>query len=314
MYCCQNEACASFDRSTCDLQSSLLHRITEEAGSENYFEAVTIVNMTDNEQRRSSFRIPHFCSMAQPEMTLDGIQRGMLNNDDCQNDSELRQRYSLKVWSILRSIAKALRRLHTLGLIHGHVTAGVCGKYDQDERWRLGAILSIHSIGDLLGDDDDDNNNCCAPPEAVEPVAQHGKSKEAAVLRLDFVLTPATDAWAYGKLCYEMLVGEPLVPNMPALLHWSEFDIQDVLHALDEVGVSTSGQALIGACLSVDPTTRPTMEEIVHDPLWGELRQISGERKSISTVGVRKSSPGGRKSMQSSTTNGSSPSAPRMLV
>lgn len=284
---------------TCCCQLNVIEKITSDAGSENYFPTVTSVEMSEDDVRRSR-PMTHLLAVDKPSMTLADIVYGMTNSEKCQEDTETRQRYNLKVWAIFRSVAKGLRRLHSAGLVHGHLRPEVCGKHGEDERWKLGGILSLQLVGELAVAEDRP-----LPPEAVEPVAQHGNSSgEQAVLRNDFAVTSSTDVWAFGKLCYEVLIGQPLVGELATLLHWSEFDIQDVLHELEQVGVSTSGKNLISACLSVDPSTRPSMEEIVQDPLWAELRQISGERKSHSTLG--------RKSLAS--TAASQENSPRMLV
>jgi len=218
--------------------------------------------------------------MEQPSLTLDRVVAGMLKNDACRENSELRQKYAVKIFSVLRVVAKALRRLHSLGVVHCNLSPEFCGKFG--DRWKLLGILRFHRIGDTI---DYSSFGQAAPPEALDPqisTNNHALDRQAA-FRTNVKVDPSIDIWCFGKLAYDVLVGEPLVPfdsrketrqyrkglNSPRILHLSTLDLVEARRSLRGVGVPLAGVDLITRCLSQEPDSRPSsMTEIVRSDIW----------------------------------------------
>lgn len=235
--------------------------------------------LPDDERRR------FFISVERPELTLSGVVRGMLGNQDCQNDAKVRQRYSAKVFSVLRLVAKSLQRLHAQGFIHGDLCLESCGKYD--DKWKLSDLLGAQKIGETF---DIARLSSSAPPESVEPLRSSGTDHQAA-FRADLVTRPSFDSWAFGKVAYEVLVGDALIEydvtksvkedhdSLVYLLHWSDFNVQDARQQLERVGISEDGISMVTQCLSPDEVARLSMDEVLQHPVWSELRRQSQATK-----------------------------------
>jgi serine/threonine protein kinase len=249
-----------------------------------YFEEIITFAVGRNDANRGPLpndgRKRFFLSIERPDLTLSGVVRGMLGNQDCQNDVKVRQRYSAKVFSVLRLVAKALQRLHAQGFIHGDLCLENCGKYD--DQWKLSGLLGAKKIGETF---DSAKLSSSAPPESVEPLKSSTGTKHQAAFRADLVCCPSFDSWAFGKLAYEVLVGNALIEfdvtknveddydSLANLLHWNDFSVQDAQQQLKRVGISEAGISLVAQCLSPDDETRPSMNEVLKHPVWSEMRQ-----------------------------------------
>jgi hypothetical protein len=215
-----------------------------------------------------------------PDLTLSGVVRGMLGNHDCQNDRSVRHRYTVKVLSVLRTIAKSLRSLHSEGFIHGGLTLENCGKYN--DKWKLSGILGSQRIGEKV---DVSRLSSSAPPEAVLPFMSDDEAVHDAVFRTDLVAQPSVDSWAFGKVMYEVLVGDSLIEwnvatsvdedrNSLARLHqWNEFNLLDCRRQLELVGIIEPGIELVIQCLCPQGANRPSMDQILKHSVWSELRR-----------------------------------------
>ena len=142
------------------------------------------------------------------------------------------------------------------------------------------------------------------PPEAtVLSPDQNGGLEEASVtLHETLEASPSIDAWAYGKLMYEVLVGEPLIPfdyNMEAfcndrnalvaLAAWDESTLRDVVNEVAESGAGTLAADLISHCLCPSPEDRPKgFDEILAHPFWKDQRQMRKAKKKSSSKGSKK--------------------------
>lgn len=221
-----------------------------------------------------------FCvAIERPNLTLSGVASGMLDNEECQTDSEVRQRYNGKVFSVLRLVAKALHHLHSLGIVHGQVCLENCGKYD--DKWKLSDTLDMQQVGAIF---DSSRFDKSAPPEAIEQDTNTALEHQA-TFRPEVLAERSFDSWAFGKLAYEVLLGEELVAfdrgkavdennrAMMDILHWSNFEQRDVEQKLKGVGVSKAGVDMIVHCLSPKSEDRPTMDQILSHPVWNELRR-----------------------------------------
>jgi serine/threonine protein kinase len=238
---------------------------------------------------QSSDATPHqYCVAVElPSLTLDRVVVSMLENQDYKRNPDMRNRYFSKVCMVLRLIAKSIRHLHEVGVVHGDVCLGNCGKFD--DKWKLMSSLGTQPIGKRF---DSARMGESSPPEAVEMLrnvvetrGQETASRRAA-FKGDIVAAPAVDMWAFGKLIYEVLTGEPLIqfdPNKDTrhdnrallkLVSWNEDDLQNVVDKLQDSGVSTLGIDLVSHCLLPDPGERPsTMDEILDHPFWKDIRQ-----------------------------------------
>lgn len=222
-----------------------------------------------------------FCiAVERPQLTLGGVVSGMLGNEDCQTNEEVRRRYATKVFSVLRIIGKAVFSLHAKGLVHGNISLTHIGKYET--YWKVGEILSLQRIGDVF---DPDRFSPSSPPEAVVPRQQSSMAHEV-TFRMDLETHAAIDVWAYGKLAFEALVGEPLIlfdesrefdddhKALMDILHWNEFNLEEVANKLRKSAVVEEGVSLIMSCLSPAPELRPSMEEVLDHPVWKDLRRL----------------------------------------
>lgn len=198
----------------------------------------------DGMTTHSAASAKQFCiSIEQASLTLEGVLEGLLGNDECRSMPAVRKRYAEKVFAVLRIVAKALRHLHSLGLVHGSVTLRNCAKFE--DRWKLGNVLQIceevdHSIG------------------------------------------PPADIWAFGMLAYEVLVGETLFTNDGDVsrleLDWNRHLKQQANQTLVQSCLPMSWADMIVSCLDPDVERRPTMTEVLALPLWKDAgrRQRSG--------------------------------------
>ena len=219
-------------------------------------------------------------AVERPSLTLDRVVAGMLKNEACRGNSELRQRYNAKIFSVLRLIAQALHRLHSFGIVHGNVSAEKCGKFD--DTWKLLGTLKLQKVGEKF---DSANFGMSVPPEAVEPKSTSvALVDRQAAFRTNVDVDPSTDIWGFGKLAYDVLVGQPLIEfdtrkelgqdhrALLKILNWSTLDLVEVRRSLRKVGVSDQGVDLIAKCLSHDADSRPSsMNEILRSDLWQDL-------------------------------------------
>lgn len=215
-----------------------------------------------------------FIAIERPDLTLSGVVRGMLGSQDCRNDITVRQRYAIKVFSVLRLVAKALRRLHGQGFVHADLSLENCGRFGDD--WKLSNILGAQRVGFPV---EVDRLSSSAPPESIE------ERNGVATFRSDLVAHPTLDSWAFGKLAFEVTVGDTLIEfdvshsietdqkSLANLLHWSDSNVQQTCQVLGRVGVTDAGISMIAECLAPKADDRPTMDEILNHPVWDALRR-----------------------------------------
>jgi serine/threonine protein kinase len=177
--------------------------------------------------------------------------------------------------------------LHEVGVVHGDVCLENCGKFE--DKWKLMSSLGMQPIGKRF---DSARMGESSPPEAVEMlhnvVETRGQesSSRRATFKGDIVAGPAVDMWAFGKLIYEVLTGEPLIRfdsnkdtrydnrALLKLVGWNEGDLRNVVNSLEDSGVSNLGVDLVSHCLLPDPSERPsTMDEILDHPFWKDMRR-----------------------------------------
>lgn len=219
-----------------------------------------------------------------PQLTLDRVVDGMVSKGGYQNDQQLRKKYAAKMCAVLRLIAKALRHLHGQGVIHGDLSMQTCGKFEHV--WKLLGRMEVQKIGSPF---DPTRYNTSFPPEALVFEEEDGAvydSDNAAVSFASLLASPAIDIWGFGKLAYESLVGKPLIqfdnPNNPLddtvsllqVMEWDDTNLRTVFSDLLDAGVTDSCAEAITSCLFANPEDRPaTMDEIIRDPFWTDMRQ-----------------------------------------
>jgi serine/threonine protein kinase len=198
----------------------------------------------------------------------------MLANRSCQTDTAVRQRYSGKVFTVLRSIAKALFELHSQRYVHGNLTVHSCAKFD--DKWKLSNLLDTKRFGEILPLSVD---TYAIPPEALQKTTQHG-SQGQVFLKHDYVASPSIDIWAFGMVAFEALVGKPLfagigdtdnkTDSLIEILQWNDAVFEEAKRELRSIGVFDSGIALIGDCLSPHEAARPQIEDILQHKFWSQ--------------------------------------------
>jgi serine/threonine protein kinase len=214
-------------------------------------------------------------SIEQPSLSLAGVLTGMLKNEDCQKDLKIRMRYTVKVFLVLRLVAKSLRYIHSIGIVHGNVHPETCCKFGNE--WKLASTIGMQRSGDFLNPT---RFSHAAPPEAIESV--HRLAGKSALIRRDVVADPSMDVWGFGKLAFDVLVGESLIAlkgraieddgvALMTVLNWDDFNLEDVRQRLGRVGIFESGTDLILHCLSTDPRDRPSMDDILDHPVWKDV-------------------------------------------
>jgi len=227
-----------------------------------------------------------------PQATLDQVVDGMMKNPGYRNDTGLRKKYAAKICAVLRLIAKALCQLHSTGVVHGNVCMATCGKFEHS--WKLLDTMGIVPMGMVV---DPLRLRTSVPPEALHLDEGEGDhivfdSDSPPVTFQSIQANPSIDIWAFGKLAYETLVGEPLVPFNPSLpahedalslleiVEWDQSCLKRVFTGLLVSGVTESCAELITSCLFPNPKDRPvSMEAILQDPFWSDMRQYR-ERSS----------------------------------
>lgn len=248
----------------------------------DYVAQVSCFVVGERDSYRSGGRQQFCVSIEQPSLTLDRVMAGMLKNDACRENTGLRRKYVNKILSVLRIVAKALHRLHSFGVIHGNLVPEACGKCD-GAAWKLLGTLQFQSMGAKF---DANVFGAAAPPEALEPHHSAVAVDRQAAFRTNLAVDPSIDAWGFGKLSYEVLVGESLVEfdtsskevhhdhrSLLKILHWSTIDLVDVRRRLRQAGVPDSAVHVITKCLSPDPSSRPSMSEVLRRGPWEDGQQ-----------------------------------------
>lgn len=242
-------------------------------------------------------------AIERPRLTLNEVVQGMSKNGGYDTGNpDKRLKYSAKICSVLKLIGKALRHLHEAGVVHGNVCMETCGKFE-DSSWKLRERLGVQFIGRPF---DPARFLQSFPPESLEPLSADNDPQERdgnTVFDSDrplvsfsnnIVAEVSIDIWGFGKICYESLVGKPLIDfdtnasespsdDVVALLQTAEWNVSNMEYVfadLLESGIDESGADMITACLFPSPGDRPVnMEEILDNPFWQEIRKHRSPRK-----------------------------------
>ena len=213
------------------------------------------------------------------DLTLRGVLSGFLSNPECRTDKSIRDRYTAKILAVLRIICRALFHVHSEGLVHGSVGLDACGKFG--DKWKLSCVLGLLRVGRHALPS---TPLSCLPPEALR--LDKSDSKAHRVTRKEqYVADPSMDVWAFGRLAYEVLVGEQLIGDtqfqpeasdryhLMDVLHWSEFSCDERRSKIRDAGLLESAEDLIVSCLSPAPSERPSFEDVLSHAIWKSVKR-----------------------------------------
>lgn len=241
---------------------------------------------------RESSRSQYCLAIECPQSTLNRVVDGMMKKPGYYTDTDFRKKYASKMCAVLRLIAKALRHLHQSDIVHGNLCMENCGKFEHS--WKLLGTMGLLRVGEIV---DPLRFEKSIPPEALRTEEGEGvvfDSDNPLVTSRPIQASPAMDIWAFGKLAYETLVGQPLIEFDPSLepiedsvslleiLEWDQSCMQRVFTSLLDSGVTESCADMVTSCLFPHPNDRPpTIDAILDDPFWKDMRQYR-ERSSPS--------------------------------
>jgi serine/threonine protein kinase len=160
------------------------------------------------------------------------------------------------------------------------------------ERWKLSGRLDVQISGETF---DPSRFRQTFPPESLKLSEQEEMIYDSDNAPVSFLKTllahPSIDIWAFGQICYESLVGKPLVAydrnkspseDVAALLQileWDESNMQGVFSDLLDSGIEESGADLITSCLFPNPQDRPpSMGEILEHTFWMDMRKYRSKK------------------------------------
>ena len=245
----------------------------------NYVQHVSCFVVGGRDSYLSGGSSQYCIAIEEPTLTLDRIVSGMLKNEACRHSIDLRKRYAEKVFAVLRLVAIALQNLHSSGIVHGSISPGCCGKFD--DSWKLLGAMTMQQVGDPF---DCARFGGSVPPEAVEPQSSAAALERQCTFRTNIGVSTSIDIWGFGKLAYDVLVGSPLIKfdagkdlrqdhqALLKIMHWSALDLVEAKRCMRHAGVPEPGVDLIAKCLAQEPSSRPSsMKEILCCSIWREL-------------------------------------------
>eukprot|EP00535_Pseudo-nitzschia_heimii_P011714 CAMPEP_0197194038 /NCGR_PEP_ID=MMETSP1423-20130617/28542_1 /TAXON_ID=476441 /ORGANISM="Pseudo-nitzschia heimii, Strain UNC1101" /LENGTH=1808 /DNA_ID=CAMNT_0042647399 /DNA_START=40 /DNA_END=5466 /DNA_ORIENTATION=+ len=268
-----------------------------------YVEHMDEDDSADKDSAREPQQQQRCVAIERPKLTLKEVVDRMAKNGGYNSGNpEKRLKYSAKICAVLRLIAKALLHLQEAGVVHGNICMETCGKFE-DSSWKLLERLGVQTIGKPF---DPARFLHSFPPESLESLSAETDAQEKdgetvfdsdrpmVSFSNDFVADVSIDIWAFGKICYESLVGKPLIEfdsesndtpsdDVLALLQTSEWNMsnmESVFADLLESGIEESGADMITSCLFPSPSDRPGgMEEILENQFWEDIRKHRSPRK-----------------------------------
>jgi ankyrin repeat protein len=177
--------------------------------------------------------------------------------------------------SILRGIAKSLSKLHRQGIIHGSLAIQNVGKFGKC--WKLMDIPGSVAVNELF--------TACrlglhSPPEAfITARCKINHERNIASIAPNLAAVPTVDVWAFGKLMYEVLVGESLfkifsvegsyLKSSMCIHAWNSYHLKKISRKLISEGINSSAVNLISSCLCPLLSERcKSMSDILDHPFW----------------------------------------------
>lgn len=225
---------------------------------ENLFEDLEFFSLDEDESiTPEDIQVKHCVSMATPSMTLARVVAGMPKDHEYRKDANSLGRYCGKVKHVLLQTAKALSHLHESAIVHGSVDSYHIGKFK--DGWKLTGLL------------DSVAQQCKLPSRLVglhcPPEAYSNDSSTA---------SPAHDVWSFGKLMYEVFVGESLFAPFQeegrehiTIISWNERHQSVIADELFGARVGSTGIDLITRCLYATVEDRlGSMTFVLQHPFW----------------------------------------------
>jgi len=171
----------------------------------------------------------------------------------------LRDRYGDAKFAlpILRDVAQGMRSLHSAGFLHrdlkpGNVLLDVTGAARISDFGIAGFEHSVDPLGETRLPDKQltGTGAMLGTPAYMAPELAGGARA-----------TTASDVFAFGVIAFELMTGRPAFAVPPLYLVSAGQPISSP-RALEVEGVDPRVEALILACLSLDPAKRPTAEQV----------------------------------------------------
>ena len=226
---------------------------------EQLFEDLEHFSLTENEPNApQNIPVKHCVSMTIPSMSLARVIAGMPKDHRYRRDAKSLTRYFGKVTHILQQTAKALSHLHENKIVHCHVDSHHIGKFN--DVWKLTGLVGSFANGSKISTHHLGLN---FPPEAF--------SSNVALRAL-----PLIDVWSFGKLMYEVFVGESLFAPFQeegddhiVLLSWNERHQAIIADQLYRARIGQTGIDLITRCLCKRIEMRfSSMMEVAQHQFW----------------------------------------------
>jgi len=186
-------------------------------------------------------------------------------------------------------IGESIEFLHDHDVIHGHLMLEFCGKFD--DGWKLIDIAGAHNIGESMPLN---HTNASAPPESVTFGNGHSRGRGTPAFRERITASPSLDIWAFGKLMYEVLIGENILPIDPnqsvgsderylyLLGNWNEESLKNIVADVEASGEGALIADLISHCLCPQPDDRPkSMQDVLSHAYWNST---SSNRRTNSAM------------------------------
>merc|ERR1712032_1729431 len=161
----------------------------------------------------------------------------------------------------------------------------------------MGERLEVQAVGKTF---DPTRFRHAFPPESLELSAEHQNiiyDSDNAVItfRKEMMSEISIDIWMFGAICYESLVGRPLIDvdtnnesptdDVVALLQtmeWDESNMEGVFADLLDAGIGEGGADMITSCLFPRPAQRPSsMDEILENPFWKNIHRHRSKGKRL---------------------------------
>ncbi|KAL7514230.1 hypothetical protein ACHAXN_012970 [Cyclotella atomus] len=231
----------------------------------NLFEDLEFFSIDQNEPNAPhDIRVKHCASVSMPSISLARVVAGMPKDHKYRRDANALSRYFGKVKHVLYQTAKGLSHLHEIGIVHGSVDSHHIGKFN--DGWKLTGLLDSFKHGSRLPSRE---VGLHCPPEAFLSEAP--------------TALPSLDVWSFGKLMYEVFVGQCLFTPFQEegqehiiLLSWNERHQAIIFDELVEARIGSIGIDLITRCLCSRVQDRlSSMVHVVQHPFWHDANPFN---------------------------------------